>query len=512
MNQLSPFLAPILAFFSGLALAWLLYRRESDLKRARHDYETASLPQKARQQAETFLAQARELAAKTRQMITADNENWQSRQETLSATLEIKDQSLKRKSLKNQEIAAVGNLEREELERITAANASGESKLLESIEAKADIAVAALREALLADLEREIHGEKDAYLLKYEHEVKDELFRVSKRIVLYAIQRFSGSTSVERTNTNVVIPREIMKGMLIGKDGTNIAFLESLFPGLQFIFEHEPKTLTISGFNLLQRNIAALTVKKLLRKKSISPSEIKKTQEQAKAEIDEDIMKEGRKALKQVGITGCSSRLVWLVGRLKYRTSYRQNILKHSIEMAFFAEMIASEIGADTQVAKIATFFHDIGKAVDHDLDTDEGHDFLTKEILEANGFAPDIVHAAYAHHDAEAQRIPEAFIVKAADAISGGRPGARQETIDSYLERIIRLEALAGAIPGVKKTYAVAAGREVRLFVDPQMIKDKDMEQVAATAVQGIEENLVYPGKIKVNVIRTLKATEVAK
>lgn len=511
MNPLLSILIIIAGLGFGGMIGFYLYNRDlKNLSLARDRAQKTVL--EAKKRSDQILSEAKEQARVIREMLKSDEENWHHRQETLIETIELKDQTQKRKLGKNLEINAYIQAVQKEIEILKSQYAEIEGSLMKEVEKNAGVSAADMKITIMRDLEADIVGEKDIFIMKQENEVKDELFRIAKKVVLYVIQRFSGSTSVERNNTNVVIPKEIMKGMLIGKQGVNIAFLESLFPGLQFIFEHEPKTLTISGFNLLQRNIAALTVKKLLRKRSISPAEIRSTQKIAKDEVDIDIMKEGKKALKQVGIEGCSDRLIWLVGRLKFRTSYRQNILKHSIEMAFFAEMIASEIGADTHIAKVATFFHDIGKAVDHDFDTDEGHDFLTKEILEESGFDQDIVHAAYAHHDAEPQRIPEAFIVKAADAISGGRPGARQETLDSYLDRIIRLEELTGSIEGVKKTYAVAAGREVRLFVDPQLIKDGDMETIAGKAAKDIEENLIYPGKIKVNVIRTLKATEVAK
>lgn len=511
MNPLYLILILVSCLGFGSLLGYLLYNKEYHSSGALK-LEIDQLNEEAKKKSQEIITEAKSFASEIKETLNSDEENWQIRSETLNESIQLKEQSEKRKSQKNEELKQGINLLTTNLEEIKKEIDAAQSGLHSKLQEKAGISFDDLKREILANLEHEILSEKEHFILKHEQEVKEELSKISKKIVLYAIQRFSGATSVERHNTNVVIPKDIMKGMLIGKNGVNIAYLESLFPGLQFIFEHEPKTLTIAGFNLLQRNIAALTVKKLLHKKSISPAEINFTHKKAKEEIDQDIMKEGRKALKKVGIVGCKDRLIWLVGRLKYRTSYRQNILKHSIEMAFFAEMIASEIGADTHIAKVATFFHDIGKAVDHDIDTDEGHDYLTKEILEENGFEQDIVHAAFVHHDAEPQRIPEAHIVKAADAISGGRPGARQETLDSYIERITKLEELANSIEGVKKSYAVAAGREIRIFLDPQLVKDEAMEKIAERASTDIEDNLVYPGKIKVNVIRILKATEVAK
>lgn len=434
------------------------------------------------------------------------------RMETLQASLSIKDNALKRKTDRLNDAKKQLTTLNDKVKEIKNATKEIQKTLTTSLEERATISVDEAAEELRKEIELAAQEMSENAASKASMSMKDDIERVAKRQAKWIVQRFSDKTSVERINTNVSLPRDKMIGMLIGKNGVNILYLESLFPNVDFIFNDQKGQLTITGFNLLQRHIAKATVHALLSHKAISPQKIKHAYDKAKARVDKDILRTGGKALRKIGIKDVSRELTWLTGRLKFRRSYGQNILKHSLEVAFFAEMIASELKCDVKTARIAAFFHDIGKAVDHDIDTDEGHDYLSKEILEKEGFSYEIVHAAWVHHDAMPQETPEAHIVKAADAMSAGRPGARQETMESYLERIKALEKISGSMRGVKKSYAVSAGREMRLFVDPKVINDKELQTLADSTAGKIEEAVTFPGKIKVMVIRKSHATDVAK
>lgn len=510
MNEIGIIAAVVGSGLIGALASYFFYTQ--DMSRFDNsDAEASDILDAAKKEKQDIINAAKESAKKIKQSSDEEAQAINEQFSHIRKAHELKENTINRKEERNNKLSEMIAKYTQETEHYKTDGAGISEKMKNKLEEIVGKKSDELLKEIMNNELMNIENDKEKKMRILLDERKEDMQKESKIILAAAIQQYAGPTSIERQSTNVALPREIMKGMLIGKDGTNIAYLESLFPGVQFIFNHEKNILTISGFNYLNRHVARATVEQLIRKKQVSHRDIQEAAKKGKEIIDRDIMKEGRKALKMVGIKERDDKLTWLVGRMKYRMSYGQNILIHSIEMAFFAATIAGELNCDVEKAKTATFFHDIGKAIDHDIDTDEGHDYLTKEILEKYGYDEDIVHAAFVHHDAEPQRIPEAFIVKAADAISAGRPGVRQESLRSYLERIEALENIATAIAGVKKAYSVSAGREIRLFVNPKEINDGGLEGIAENCAHEIEENLTYPGKIKVQVIRNLKATEVA-
>lgn len=347
-------------------------------------------------------------------------------------------------------------------------------------------------------------------------EFEDDLMRHARAVLQVVIQRLGVQSSVDRNTTSLHIRDDNFKGLLIGKAGGNIAYLESLLP-VSIIFNlGDPDTIHVGGLNLLRRNIAKRAIRKLeklvKKTKSITHTMIKEAVDQSEKEIMDECDAKGKWAYKQMGMDykQVDPELVNYTGRLYFRTSYGQNIIHHSLEMAYAARLIAELIGVDEMVAMQAAFYHDLGKAIDHDVGG--SHDDLSKEILEKHHFDPAIVHAAYAHHDKVPCEAPADFIVKAVDAISGGRPGARQESVTNYFERIKQLEDAAKSFEGVNKVHAMSAGRELRILVNKDQIGDKDMEGLAENIAEKISDEIGFPGIIKVNLIRQTKSVDYAR
>lgn len=338
---------------------------------------------------------------------------------------------------------------------------------------------------------------------------QERALRDSRNVLAGAIYRFADPTSVEHEHAHIIVPRDEIKGKIVGRGGRNIAFFEELF-GVDVIFNDEPNTIIISCFNLVQREIAKAALERLIREKIISEEVIMKVKPLAEQDTSRVLKREGEKVLKILGLTNMPVEFAKLVGRLQFRTSYGQNALKHCFEVGYFARLIASEIGADEHISWIAGVFHDIGKAVDQEVGG--SHDVLTKEILEKFGFSKEIVHAAWTHHNAAPIETVEARVVQAADAISAGRPGARAESLERYLAKIRDLQDTALSFEGVKKAYAINAGREVRVIVDDTKINDKGTHDLAAGIAAKVEEKGGYPGKIKVTTIRVTKTADYAK
>lgn len=362
---------------------------------------------------------------------------------------------------------------------------------------------------LIANLEVELMHEQAIKIQEFENRTKEEAETKAREIISLAIQRCAADHVAEVTVSAVTLPNDEMKGRIIGREGRNIRALEQL-TGVDLIIDDTPETITISCFDMVRREIAKIALEKLIQDGRIHPARIGDMVEKARKEVEQTIKKEGENATFVTGVHGVHPELIKLLGRLHYRTSFGQNVLVHSIEVSHIAGLIAGEIGADVTAAKRAGLLHDIGKA----LDQEKEGSHISIGVEEARRYKENekIVHAIEAHHgDVEAKSVV-AVIVQAADAISAARPGARREDIESYIKRLERLEALANGFKGVERTYAIQAGREIRVMVRPEDISDDDMTVLARNIANKVEAELEYPGQIKVHVIRESRAVEYAK
>ena len=411
-------------------------------------------------------------------------DNFEKREKDLERELQNVEQQ-------KQEIEKLHDLEMVELQKIAA---------LTKEEAKAK---------LLNEMEKELVAEKAALIREQDQKAKETVNKDAKEMLCYAIQKCAADHSQETTVSIVALPNDEMKGRIIGREGRNIKALETL-TGIDLIIDDTPEAVVLSGFDPLRREVAKIALEKLIEDGRIHPAKIEEMVEKAKEEVENTIKEEGERAVLETGVIGLHPDIVKLLGKLKYRTSYGQNVLNHSIEVSNLARIMADELGLDPKLARRAGLLHDIGKALDHDM---EGtHVEIGVEVLKKYKENPLVVNAVEAHHgDVEPQTL-EAVLVQAADAISASRPGARRETLEAYIKRLQNLEEIADSFEGVEKSFAIQAGREVRIVVKPEKISDDQMTILARDVAKRVENEMDYPGQIKVNIIRETRVVDYAK
>jgi ribonucrease Y len=426
-----------------------------------------------------------------RQALDQTEKQLLSRQDSLDQKLEELDKRSEKLRKHEADLRAIRAKQQENLEKIAA---------LSKEEAK---------EKLLKMTERDIKADLVKLVEKLQNEAKEDAEDKAKMVIVSAMERMASDQTAERTITTVPLPSDELKGRVIGKEGRNIQALERA-TGVDVIIDETPGAIVLSSFDPMRRQVARVALEKLLSDGRIHPARIEEVVAKAQSEVDRMVKEAGEKALKETGVVGVPPELVKLLGQLKFRTSYSQNVLKHSVEMANLAGMIAKEIGADVRIAKTATLLHDIGKAVTHEIEG--GHHHIGADIAQKNGMDEAIVHAINAHHDDVEATTPEALVVRVCDALSAGRPGARGDTLENYAKRMTELENLANSFPGVSKSYAISAGREIRIIVEPEHVDDLQAIKMARDIATKVEATLKYPGVIKVSVIRETRAIEFAK
>jgi len=460
--------------------------------------ETTTLVKNAEQKASEILEKSQKEVDERRREFLKAQQVLLSREGLLDsriASFEEKEKDLQDKGEKLKGI-------KEDLEKL---RAEAEGKL----EKVANLSREDAKKELLALVEIESEKEILDRMKKLEEKNQEKLQNRAKEIVALAIQKCAVSQTQELTTTTVLLQNEEIKGKIIGKEGRNIRTFEKL-TGVELIVDETPESVVISGFNPIRRQIAKVALDKLIQDGRIQPAKIEEKVEEAKAEIAQKIKDAGDKAAYEVGVIGLSDKLVQILGRLFYRTSYGQNVLLHSMEVALISETIAEELKANSQIAKRAGLLHDIGKAIDQQIQG--SHIEIGIKILEKFGESEAVIKAMRAHHDDYPADSLEAVIVKVADAISSARPGARKDTLENYLQRLKDLEDIANKVDGVEKTYAIQAGREIRVFVKPDRVDDLGAHKIAKQIAERIEEELKYPGEIKVTVMRETRVVEYAR
>ena len=496
MNSL--ILYPLLSGAAGLVVGFLI-RKFSAQKKI----------QEAETKSHEIIVAAKDDALKVKEDAKKEAEKKQ-------GYLEEIEQNLRRREVSLDKRAEILETEKSEITKRLeqASSLKEEAKELKTLQDKELTRVAKLtkeeaKDIVLSNIEQE-YKEDLVRKIKTMQEAAHETAEIeAKKIVADALQRMSGDQATEATISSISLPNDEMKGRIIGKEGRNIQIFEKV-TGADLIVDDTPDAVVVSCFNPIRRATAVMTLQKLVADGRINPTSIEETYKKATEEIAKQVKEAGEEAAYEVGIPGLHPDLLRVLGQLKFRTSYGQNVLRHSIETAFLAKMIAEDLGADVNIVKKAGLLHDIGKAVDHDVPG--AHWKISSDILKKFGLSESVIHAVEAHHGDVEPKSVEAIIVKMADSISGARPGARRETFESYIKRLTELENITNSFKGVEKSYAIQAGREVRILVRPEEIDDLQALKLAKDIANKIEQDMQYPGVIRVNVIRETRATEYAR
>ncbi len=509
MNQFIPLLVGIVSVVIGVVLGY--YARQSI---ARRDYDTLEAKiQKRISQVKTetgaLLAQAKEKASQILEKAKAEADT---RSEELFKTERL---LLRRENVLNEKLSDYEKKEaefRQKVEKLKGIKETLENlkeKARENLEKISGLSKKEARKELFDDLEKAYQKEIFERMKKLESEGQERFEKRAKELLALSIQKCAISQAQEITTTTLSLPSEEIKGRIIGKEGRNIRAFEKL-TGVEIIVDETPEAVVISGFDPIRRQIAKVALEKLIRDGRIHPARIEEIVKRAESEISSQIKEAGEQAVYDAGFVGLDPKIIQLLGRLRFRTSYGQNVLLHSIEVSLLASALAAEIGGKIQVCKKAGLLHDIGKAVDHQVEG--SHTDIGIKILEKFGVEKEVIDAMKSHHEEYPYESLEAIIVQVADQISGARPGARKDTLESYLKRLGELEQIANSFAGVEKSYAIQAGREIRVFVKPEEIDDLQAKKIAKDIANRIQEELRYPGEIKVNVIRESRVIEYAK
>lgn len=497
----------------GLLIGYVIRKRTAEKKIKSAEEKAHSIVFEATKSAETTkkekVIEAKEEIHKMRSELDKEKRDLRSENQRTERRLLQKEESLDKKSdnLERKE----DSISRKKKDLNDRQNKIDElfQKQMEELERISGLTIDEAKKQLLEDVEKEVRHDAVVMIKDIESKAKEDANKKAKEIIAYAIQKCAADYVAESTVSVVSLPNDEMKGRIIGREGRNIRALETL-TGVDLIIDDTPEAVILSSFDPVRREIARLALEKLIVDGRIHPTRIEEMVEKSKKELDQHIKEVGENATFDCGIHNLHPELVKLIGRLQYRTSYGQNVLKHSLEVSYLAGLMAAELGADVRIAKRAGLVHDIGKAVDYEM---EGtHIEIGMNLLKKYRESKDVIHAMSTHHgDYEPETI-EAVLVTAADAVSAARPGARRETLDTYIKRLETLEAIANSYDGIDNSFAIQAGREIRVMVQPDKIDDDRMTLLAREISKRIEDELDYPGQIKVNVIRESRSVDYAK
>ena len=493
----------------GIALGYFLRMIISLGKRGSMELEIKSMMLQAKEEAKKIVLESENKAVETLKEIKREAKEKEDGAKIVEARLIKKEDLLDQRQMDIDK--EVENIKKKivEIKEIRDRAEKIETEKITELQKIANLSLEEAKEEILKSTEKKYEEDILSRIKKLEMFGEEKYEAKAKEILTTAIQRLGNSVASDVMSTIVNIPSDEVKGKIIGKEGKNIKAFERA-TGVEVIVDDTPGAITISSFDPVRRQVARVALENLLIDGRIQPVKIEKIVEEAKLSINKIIKEKGEAAAYECGVFNLDPRIVAILGRLHFRTSFGQNVLQHSVEMAHIAGMIAEEMGANVSIAKAGALLHDIGKAVDHEVAGT--HVEIGKRILQKFGASEDIIKAMQSHHEETPYETVESIIVQVADAISGSRPGARRDNIENYIKRLQELEALANAFPGVEKSYALQAGREVRVFVTPEQISDLEAKTLAQKIAEKIETDLKFPGEIKVNVIRELRVVEYAR
>lgn len=513
MNTLTVIIAAVVALIVGIAVGFILRRIIAEGKIGGAEEKAKQIIEEGKKAAETkkkeALLEAKDEIHKSRTEFEKEIKDRRSEMNRQERRVQQKEESLDKKADSLEKKDEQLNKKLKEVDVLKEETLKVKNAQLEILERISGLSVEDAKSYLLKNIESEVRHEAAIMIKDIESQAKEEADKKARSIISTAIQKCAADHVAESTVSVVSLPNDEMKGRIIGREGRNIRALETA-TGIDLIIDDTPEAVVLSGFDPVRREIARMALEKLIVDGRIHPARIEETVEKARKEIDAIIKQEGEQATFDTGVHGLHPELIKLLGRMKYRTSYGQNVLKHSTEVANLAGIMAGELGVDVKTAKRAGLLHDIGKSVDHEIEG--SHVDIGVDIAKKYNESPEVIHAIAAHHgDVEATTVI-ACIVQACDAISAARPGARRENLETYIKRLEKLEEIADSFNGVEKSFAIQAGREIRIMVKPEAVKDEETVLLARDIVKKIESELEYPGQIKVNVIRETRSVDYAK
>ena len=515
-NILIPVLLLIVGLFVGAIIAFIIM----SLKKKSEQYKASSIIEKAKKEAEKAkrdaLLDAKEetykLKLETEKEIKEKKEEIKSNEERLlqrESSIDRRDGLLQNREQMLDEKENSIIKKQKEIQKLEEKAENVIKEQIEKLEKISGFSKKQAKEEIMKQVELSMSKEIASFIKEKEAEAKMEVDKKAKNLLVESMEKYASDVTNEQTVSVVNLPNDDMKGRIIGREGRNIRTIEAV-TGVDLIIDDTPEAVILSSFDPIRREVARIALEKLIVDGRIHPARIEEMVERAKKDVENDIKEEGEQATLETGVHGLHPEIIRLLGRLKYRTSYGQNVLKHSIEVSYLASVMASELGLDVNLAKRAGLLHDIGKAIDQE---QEGpHALIGGDFAKKYHESALVVNAISAHHGDVEMMSMEAVLVQAADAISAARPGARRETLEAYIKRLEKLEEIANSYEGVDKSYAIQAGREIRIMVKPEQLDDAGSVELARNLAKSVEEQLEYPGQIKINVIREIRAVDFAK
>ena len=508
------------ALAAGVFLGMLLRRKLAETRLANAEREAAQIVEEAKKDGDTI---RKEAVIQAKDAVLEAKSEWEKESREMRREIQAQEKRLLQKEEHLDRKVSQMEGREEELGKRQQDLSSREEQLrgrqgeieglirkqTEELEKLSGMSSEEAKSRLMATMESEARHDAAKRIKQIEDEAKETADKKAKEVLALAIQRYAGDFVAEKTVSVVPLPSDEMKGRIIGREGRNIRAIEAA-TGIDLIIDDTPEAVIISGFNPVRREVARLALERLIADGRIHPARIEEVVNKAEQEVDETIREAGEQATFDVGVHGINPEIIKLIGRLRYRTSYGQNVLQHSLEVAFLCGIMAAELGINVKQAKRAGLLHDIGKAVDHEIEG--SHAVIGADLARKYGESPKIVHALAAHHEDEKPATILAVLVQAADALSGARPGARREMLETYVKRLQDLERIGTSVEGVTSCFAIQAGREIRVMVSSEAVSDAQSHVVARELARKIEAEMTYPGQIKVNVIRETRAVEYAK